>query len=305
MFTLPALPTASHRPAGRGLDFGTIGLALALSCLMAGSGGRAMAESSSTPSVIDPSVFILPDEGDDAETVQDTPRSLAFKPIAPKPLMPADLPPSNPLSLRSASGSTRVTFGRDWRAGRDEYRALIEREARSFSIPPALVDAVMSVESRYDPTVIGTSGEIGLMQLMPATARMLGFGGTEAELAAPEINIHYGAKYLAGAWRLAGEDLCTATMKYRAGHGETRFSMRSVDYCVRVRNHLASNGVAVSGTVPQPNLGSYASVSAAPSGTGNARMRGRAISLGGTVNLAALNTRLRALADKVNPRNSP
>ena len=126
-------------------------------------------------------------------------------------------------------------FGRDWRAGRAEYRPLIERESLAFGLPPALVDAVMAVESRYNPGVVGMDGEVGLMQVMLPTARMMGFAGTPAELATPEINVHYGVRYLAGAWRRANGDLCTAAMKYRAGHGETRFSHLSVEYCTRVR----------------------------------------------------------------------
>jgi soluble lytic murein transglycosylase-like protein len=133
------------------------------------------------------------------------------------------------------------------------------------------------------------------MQVMPPTARMLGFTGTSAELAAPEVNVHYGAKYLAGAWRLSGGDLCTATMKYRAGHGETRFSFLSVDYCMRVRQHLAANGVAVSGSVPQPTFGS--------SRGGGAPVRGRSLSGGGTINFAGLNARLRELTDRGTPHN--
>jgi hypothetical protein len=44
--------------------------------------------------------------------------------------------------------------------------------------------------------------------------------GDLAELARPEVNIHYGVTYLSQAWRLTGGDLCRALMKYRAGHGE-------------------------------------------------------------------------------------
>ena len=158
-------------------------------------------------------------------------------------------------------------------------------------MPPALVDAVMSVESRYNPASIGMDGEIGLMQVMPPTARMLGFTGTLSELAAPEVNIRYGAKYLAGAWRLAGGDLCTAAMKYRAGHGETRFSFLSVEYCLRVRGHLAAQGVPVTGSVPQPTFGNR-------TGGGGAQPRGRSIAGASTINFAVLNTRLRALTDR-------
>ncbi|MBA7468050.1 hypothetical protein ES707_03291 [subsurface metagenome] len=113
----------------------------------------------------------------------------------------------------------------------------------------------MAVESRFDPTAVGADGEIGLMQIMPGTARMLGFSGSLAELADAEINIAYGTAYLAGAWRLANQDICTAAMKYRAGHGEGRFSFRSVEYCIRVRAELAALGFPVTGSVPQPTFG--------------------------------------------------
>jgi hypothetical protein len=93
------------------------------------------------------------------------------------------------------------------------------------------------------------------MQIMPATARMLGFGGTNAELADPQTNIHYGVTYLAQAWRLAGGDICTAGMKYRAGHGETRFSSLSVNYCVAVRGKLVARGYRVMGDVPVATFG--------------------------------------------------
>ena len=127
------------------------------------------------------------------------------------------------------------------------------------------------------------------MQVMLPTARMLGFTGSVTELASPEVNVHYGAKYLAGAWRRAGGDICTTAMKYRAGHAETRFSFLSVDYCQRVRHHLAANGVVVTGSVPQPTFG-------APRGA--ATPRSRSIASGATVNFAALNARLRDMTSR-------
>ena len=113
----------------------------------------------------------------------------------------------------------------------------------------------MAVESRYDPLARGRSGEVGLMQVMPQTARLLGFTGDERGMAEPETNIRLGASYLAEARRLAHGDLCTTVMKYRAGHAETRFSVLSVRYCVRVRQHLAAIGYAVTGDVPAPSFG--------------------------------------------------
>lgn len=278
------------------LASGAASLALVLACLLPAFGGELAADPGDGERTL--GATAPGSTTDESDLGEEGWRPWAFKPQVPRPLTPADLPPPNALAAPSVSvvRGTSANFGGDWRASRNEYRAIIERESQVHGLPPALLDAVMAVESSYNPAVVGMDGEIGLMQVMPATARMLGFTGTLAELADPQINIHYGAKYLAGAWRLAGQDLCTATMKYRAGHGEKRFSFRSVEYCVRVRNHLAARGVAVSGAVPQPTFGRQ----------GIVRGGGRSLtglSRSGTDNFAALNAQLRALADRIAPRD--
>jgi soluble lytic murein transglycosylase-like protein len=50
---------------------------------------------------------------------------------------------------------------------------LVSKEAERVGIDPALVDAVIKVESDYQPEAIGASGEIGLMQVLPSTAKLL------------------------------------------------------------------------------------------------------------------------------------
>jgi soluble lytic murein transglycosylase-like protein len=149
------------------------------------------------------------------------------------------------------------------------YRQIVERSAAQAGLPSEIADAVMAVESGYDPNAIGTSGEVGLMQILPSTARMMGFTGTLAELADPETNTHYGVAYLAQAWRLASKDLCTALMKYRAGHGETRFSVKSVDYCLAVRAKLIARHYPVTGQVPVASFGEPAR----PHSNGNNKCR--------------------------------
>ena len=53
---------------------------------------------------------------------------------------------------------------------RAAIRAIIERETASTRLPPDIAEAVAFVESRYDSTVIGGVGEIGVMQVRPETA---------------------------------------------------------------------------------------------------------------------------------------
>jgi len=138
-------------------------------------------------------------------------------------------------------------------ASRAEIRRLVDSETGKANLPADLADAVIFVESGYNSSVVGSVGEVGLMQVRPETAAMLGFRGTTEELAKPDVNIHYGVVYLARAWRLSGGDLCRTLMKYRAGHGEETMTPRSQVYCNRARNHLlAMNSPVVTGATIDP-----------------------------------------------------
>jgi len=135
---------------------------------------------------------------------------------------------------------------------RAAVRAMVEQEVRRTGLPAHVADAVVQVESNYDASVVGRVGEIGLMQIRPGTAAMLGFRGSTEELAKPEINIHYGIAYLSKAWRLANGDLCRTLMKYRAGHGQEVMTPRSVNYCNRAQNYLAALGAPLATGGPTP-----------------------------------------------------
>ncbi len=135
-----------------------------------------------------------------------------------------------------------ANFGPSGESSRPLYLDLVRREATMQGVPPALADAVAMVETSYHPNAVGTSGEIGLMQIMPATARQLGFTGTVADLFTPAINVHLGVQYLARAWAASGGSVCRALMKYRAGLGEETMTPLSVNYCSRALSWLSSTG---------------------------------------------------------------
>ena len=130
---------------------------------------------------------------------------------------------------------------------RSSYLALITREAEQKGLPPALADAVVKVESGFNPYAVGGVGEVGLMQVRPETAAMLGYQGGATGLFDPETNVRLGVTYLARAWQLANGDVCRALMKYRAGWGEERMTPLSVEYCRRARGHLAAIGSPLAG----------------------------------------------------------
>jgi soluble lytic murein transglycosylase len=103
------------------------------------------------------------------------------------------------------------------------YSEYVRVHAREHELDPALMAAVIYQESKFRPGVESSSGAIGLMQLTPSTARGIAIrtGGSAFEtkdLYNPEINIRYGAWYLANLFaKYHDERLVLAA--YNAGQG--------------------------------------------------------------------------------------
>jgi hypothetical protein len=169
----------------------------------------------------------------------------AYPAAAPISACAADLPAGLPASLNDllpfpARGPAGAHYPQGEAPARVRLLPLLQAEAARQGVPPELADAVAMVETGYTENAIGTSGEIGLMQVMPSTAAMLGFAGSSTDLFKPETNIHYGVAYLARAWASSGGNLCRALMKYRAGTGEEAYSPLSIQYCQRAGAWLAA-----------------------------------------------------------------
>lgn len=98
------------------------------------------------------------------------------------------------------------------RQNQRRYAATIQRIATRYRLDPALIHAVISAESGFDPGARSHAGARGLMQLMPATARHLGVADPDD----PAANIAGGARYLR---RLLDrfKDLELALAAYNAG----------------------------------------------------------------------------------------
>lgn len=179
------------------------------------------------------------------------------------------------------------------------FRQLAMAEAAKAGLPYAIVDAVMKIESGYDPSVVGGVGEIGLMQVRPETASMLGFKGLPGQLADPATNIHYGATYLGQAWHLTKGDVCRTLMKYRAGTGEEMMSALSVSYCARARAHLVAVGSPLAAMITPTDLVAVklavadAGKTAAVPGRGRARS-GKAFWAAFEAKVGRINARLEA-----------
>lgn len=130
----------------------------------------------------------------------------------------SDIPPSKGAYVVYSPScyACNVTSNIDWYSTKlhlEEYGEEIALAARQFDLDPALMRAVIHAESGFNAQARSQKGALGLMQLMPATARMLGV----ADAHSPGLNIRGGAQYLAGLLARFKNDVTLATAAYNAG----------------------------------------------------------------------------------------
>ena len=129
------------------------------------------------------------------------------------------------------------------------YDAIVRGHARNYRLDPALLAGVIYAESKFDANARSSSGAIGLMQLLPDTAKGIALhtGGSRfrvSDLDDPEINVRYGSWYLRHLLDKYGDER-TALAAYNAGQdnvdrwraegkgiafGETRHYVKRVEH---------------------------------------------------------------------------
>lgn len=102
-----------------------------------------------------------------------------------------------------------------------KYDQIVRGHAQNYRLDPALLAAVIYAESKFDADVRSDSGAIGLMQLLPETAKGIAVhtGGSRfrvRDLYNPEINVRYGSWYLRHLMDKYGDEE-TALAAYNAG----------------------------------------------------------------------------------------
>lgn len=98
-----------------------------------------------------------------------------------------------------------------------ELRVLINKYADYYGVPRTLVHRVVIRESTHRPWAINRP-YYGLMQILPATARSMGFQGEPMDLLDAETNLKYAVKYLRGAWMVSDGNEATAVNWYARGY---------------------------------------------------------------------------------------
>jgi soluble lytic murein transglycosylase-like protein len=98
-----------------------------------------------------------------------------------------------------------------------QMRTLIVQYAQVHDIPEALLHAVIQRESDYRAEA-RNGPYYGLMQILPETARGMGFTGAPDDLLDAETNLLYAGRYLRGAWLLSDGNIQTAVGWYARGY---------------------------------------------------------------------------------------
>lgn len=99
-----------------------------------------------------------------------------------------------------------------------KYDAIFKKAAEKYGVPESLLKAIAKAESNFNPRDVSSSGAMGIMQLMPDTARGLGVDDPFD----PEQNIMGGAKCIAQKLKEFNGDVKLALAAYNAGSGSVR-----------------------------------------------------------------------------------
>lgn len=104
---------------------------------------------------------------------------------------------------------------KDFERNKQKHSSTIDYYAQRYGLPRSLVHAVVTAESAYDPNAISRAGAVGLMQLMPETAKRYGVSNRRN----PSENINGGTRYLRDLLLKFNNNLILALAAYNAGEG--------------------------------------------------------------------------------------
>jgi soluble lytic murein transglycosylase-like protein len=144
-------------------------------------------------------------------------RAEAATPPAQSPAEPAS-GESPAFSLSPDAGLIDMVAGKiqgrpsfDRKAG--SYEDIIQAAAQENDVSPVLVKAVIQAESRFNAHAVSSHGAVGLMQILPSTARSMGFSSAQA----PRENVRAGARYLKVLLDEFGDEEMLAIAAYNCG----------------------------------------------------------------------------------------
>ena len=124
--------------------------------------------------------------------------------------------------------------GFDWAKNQKKYDPTIRNIARMYQLPPTLLHAVITAESSYNPDAVSRAGAVGLMQLMPETAKRYGVSNRRN----PKDNIFGGTRYLRDLLKMFDNNLILALAAYNAGEGAVKKYGNQIPPYKETRNYV-------------------------------------------------------------------
>jgi len=122
----------------------------------------------------------------------------------------------------------------EFRKNRRKHTPAIDRTAHRYGLPAPLLHAVITAESAYNANAVSRTGAVGLMQLMPETARRYGVHNRRN----PADNLYGGTRYLRDLLKMFDNNLALALAAYNAGENTVkRFGNRIPPY-KETRNYV-------------------------------------------------------------------
>ncbi len=118
-------------------------------------------------------------------------------------------------SVKTPAHKASPSLGKSGSRDAHRYDGLISEAASLYHLPESFIRAVMRVESNFNPDVVSHAGAMGLMQLMPRTARSMGV----TDPFEPRQNVLGGARYLRILANRFSGDLILTVAAYNAGEG--------------------------------------------------------------------------------------
>lgn len=122
------------------------------------------------------------------------------------------------------------------------YKEIVLKYANRYQLDPAFIWAILREESHYRRDITSSANAVGLMQIMPSTAKWLapklGIPLKEIDLTDPDQNIHFGAYYISYI-RTKVEETELIAAGYNAGHGRAiRWQHHNTNYPKKNRYEL-------------------------------------------------------------------
>lgn len=133
-----------------------------------------------------------------------------------------------------ASGAAPAADAGRTALNRADLRQLVQGISREHGVDPKLVDAMVRVESDYDPNAVSHRGAMGLMQLMPETAKRLDVDDPFD----PEMNVRGGVREFSRLVQQYSGNLQFALAAYNAGEGAVA-KYRGVPPYTETRNYVS------------------------------------------------------------------